>query len=54
MADAILTAAFLAGIALLAYGAWLAWHPAGFLTAGALLVIVPVFYARGKWASSTG
>lgn len=28
----------LAGVGLLAYGAWLAWPPAGFIVAGALLL----------------
>ncbi len=28
----------LLGLALLSYGAWLAWPPAGFLTAGALIL----------------
>lgn len=28
----------LGGLGLVAYGAWLAWPPAGFLTAGGLLV----------------
>lgn len=28
----------LAGMGLLSYGAWLAWHPAGYLTAGAVLL----------------
>lgn len=29
----------LAGIGLLAYGAWLAWPPAGWMIAGALLLV---------------
>lgn len=28
----------LAGLALVSYGAWLAWPPAGFLTAGVLVL----------------
>jgi hypothetical protein len=53
VANAALTLCFLAGLTLLAYGAWLAWHPAGFLTAGAALILVPVLLVRGRWASST-
>ncbi|MQT03169.1 hypothetical protein FF041_24155 [Streptomyces jumonjinensis] len=30
--------ASLAGLGLVSYGAWLAWRPAGFLTAGVLLL----------------
>lgn len=29
----------LAGIGLVAYGAWLAWPPAGWMTAGALVLV---------------
>ncbi|MBB2914865.1 hypothetical protein FHS43_006177 [Streptosporangium becharense] len=29
----------LAGLALMAYGAWLAWPPAGWMTAGGLLLV---------------
>lgn len=53
MASAALTLCFLAGLALLSYGAWLAWAPAGFLVAGAVLVLLPVLWVRGRWASST-
>lgn len=51
MANVLLTAAFLLGFALLAYGAWLAYEPAGFLTAGLALVLLPFLYVRGGWAS---
>ncbi len=37
----------LAGAALLSYGAWLAWHPAGFMLGGALLLAGAVLRARG-------
>jgi len=40
-------ASFLAGLAFVSYGAWLAWHPAGFLVAGVLLLLTPVLWARG-------
>lgn len=53
MASAALTACFLAGLALVSYGAWLAYHPAGFVVAGVLLVLIPVLERRGRWASST-
>lgn len=43
----------LVGILLLAAGAWMAWPPAGFLVAGAFLVLIPLAWARGGWASST-
>lgn len=29
----------LGGVGLLGYGAWLAWQPAGFMVAGAILVL---------------
>jgi hypothetical protein len=48
----IMTGCFLLGVALLAYGAWLAWTPGGFLVAGAALVLIPVLYVRGAWTSS--
>jgi hypothetical protein len=51
--SAALTASFVAGLALLAYGAWLAWPPAGFITAGVALILMPVLLVRGRWASST-
>lgn len=40
-------AAFVAGLGLVAYGAWLAWQPAGFMVAGVLLLAVVVAYVRG-------
>jgi hypothetical protein len=36
-----------AGAALISYGAWLVYRPAGFLVAGALLLIGAIFVARG-------
>jgi hypothetical protein len=39
-------AAFLAGLLLLAWGAWLIYMPAGLLVAGLLLVANSVFYTR--------
>jgi hypothetical protein len=41
-------AAFLTGLLLLAWGAWLVYAPAGLLTAGLLLVAMSVFYVRGS------
>lgn len=40
-------AAFLAGLLLLAWGAWLIYTPAGLVVAGLLLVAMSVFYTRG-------
>ncbi len=45
---ALLTVCFFVGVALLAYGAWLAWEPAGFLMAGLALVLLPVLHERGS------
>jgi hypothetical protein len=45
---------FVVGVVLLAAGAWMAWPPAGLLVAGAFLVVVPLAWVRGGWASSTG
>ena len=39
-------AAGLAGIGLIAYGAWLVYPPAGFIAAGALLLALAVLTAR--------
>lgn len=36
----------LAGAASLSYGAWLAWPPAGFIVAGALLIVAALKLAR--------
>jgi hypothetical protein len=47
MISALMTLAFLAGIALLSFGAWLAYQPAGFLVAGLAFVLVPMLYVRG-------
>ena len=38
----------LAGAALIAYGAWLVFRPAGFITAGALVIAGVILNARGK------
>lgn len=38
VASALLAARAVAGLALVAYGAWLAWPPAGFIVAGAGLL----------------
>jgi hypothetical protein len=51
--NALLTAAFLAGVAAVAYGAWLAWQPAGWLTGGVMLMLIPLVYARGSWLASS-
>lgn len=40
-------AAFLAGLVLLTWGAYLVYQPAGPLVAGLLLVAMSVFYTRG-------
>lgn len=53
VASAFFTLSFLAGLALLSYGCWLAWHPAGYIAAGVFLILVPVLWVRGTWASST-
>ena len=47
----LLTICFMAGITLLAFGAWLAYQPAGFIVAGLAMVVVPLVYVRGTWAS---
>ena len=39
---------FIAGLLLVAYGAYLAWTPAGFITAGTTLVFVSVAWVRGS------
>ena len=36
------------GAALIAYGAWLIYAPAGFITGGILLVVASVLLARGS------
>ena len=38
----------LAGVGLFAFGAWLAWPPAGFMAAGALLMLGAWLLARGE------
>ncbi len=50
MSALVLTLAFLVGLALLAFGSWLAYEPAGFVVGGLVLVLVPVFYVRGGQA----
>lgn len=39
---------FVAAAALISYGTWLAWHPGGYIAAGAFLMVVPVVWARGR------
>lgn len=39
--------ALLAGVALVSYGAWMAWHPAGFIAGGAQLIYGVIARARG-------
>lgn len=38
----------LIGTGLIAYGAWLAYKPAGFILGGALLIAGILFHARGE------
>lgn len=53
--DTLMVALFVIGLVLLAVGAWMAWPPAGPLVAGGVLVLLPIFWARGGWrASSSG
>lgn len=35
------------GLALAAYGFWLAWHPLGFILGGLMLIITGILYERG-------
>lgn len=51
MASALLTLCFFAGLALVSYGCWLAYHPSGFFIGGLLLLLASLAYARGSWAS---
>ena len=53
MTDAVLVVAFLAGVVLLAVGAWMVLPAAGLIVAGVLLVGVPLLYARGKARSGS-
>ncbi len=46
--DFLLTGCFLLGLALLAYGAWLAYHPAGYMVAGFALLALPLRYVRSE------
>jgi len=50
MTSVALTAAFVAGVLLLSFGAWLAYEPSGFIVLGAVLVLVPLRYVRGGLA----
>jgi hypothetical protein len=50
VADLAKALVFLAGLALLAYGAWLAWEPAGYMTGGLVLAAGAVLYERGARA----
>jgi hypothetical protein len=36
-----------AGVVLVAFGCWLAWPPAGYIAAGAALIVIPVRWVRG-------
>jgi hypothetical protein len=45
------TAVFVAGLLLIAGGSWLAYHPAGYVTGGALLVLIAVLWVRGDMAA---
>lgn len=47
----VMDGAGLSGIGLVSYGAWLAWHPAGFMVAGTLLIAVALLLARA-WTRS--
>lgn len=47
MASALLTVCFLAGIAAVSYGSWLAWRPGGFIAGGLFLIMVPLWYEKG-------
>lgn len=49
-----MAALLVVGVACLALGAWMAWEPAGPLVVGAALILIPVLWVRGGWASSTG
>jgi hypothetical protein len=48
--DLILVLADLAGLGALAYGCWLAWHPAGFIVPGGLVFGLSVIadWRRGE------
>lgn len=35
------------GVAVFSYGAWLAWHPAGFMVGGTLLIVGAVMLGKG-------
>lgn len=47
VSSAALVAALVAGMLLVSYGAWLAYAPAGFVTAGVLLCATVIAYVRG-------
>jgi hypothetical protein len=44
--------AVLAGAALFSYGAWLAWHPLGFMVGGLLLSSVAFLYGYRRQGTS--
>jgi hypothetical protein len=50
LAELVRVLAELAGVVSLAYGSWLAWHPAGFIVPGALLVVLSIVadYRRSR------
>ena len=50
LAELVRIGAELAGVGALAYGAWLAWHPAGFIVPGALVVALSIVadYRRSR------
>jgi membrane-bound ClpP family serine protease len=50
--DLLLDSAGVAGAALIAYGAWLIYAPAGFISAGVLLLVGVLFSARGRTGAS--
>jgi hypothetical protein len=50
LAELVRIVAELAGLGSLAYGSWLAWHPAGFIVPGALVVALSIVadYRRSR------
>lgn len=49
--ELLMPVVLLVGVILCAAGAWMAWEPAGLLVAGGFLVLIPLAWARGGWAS---
>jgi hypothetical protein len=45
------TAVFVIGLMGVSYGAWRAYPPAGWITGGALLVLIAVLWVRGDMAA---